>query len=61
MKIILPDGSCFNKFEVNKVKRISKILDIKTDVIEVDYRKKELYYKFDEVKDNLFFKFITLQ
>jgi len=56
MKVILSDGRCFNKFEVDKVKKIGKILGIKTDIIEIDYRKKELYYKFDEVTENLFFK-----
>jgi len=56
MKIIMSDGRCFNEFEVNKVERIGKSMGIKIDIVEIDYRKKELYHKLDEIKDELFFR-----
>jgi len=56
LRIILPDGRCFNKFEVNKTKQIGKTLGIKMEVVDVDYREKEHYYSFDRVKEDLLFR-----
>ena len=56
MRIILSDGRCFNTFEVEKAKKIGKSLGVKTDVIEVDYRKKDVSEKFKEAKEELFLK-----
>lgn len=60
MSIILSDGRCFNKFEVEKSKKIGKNLGVKTDIIEVDYRKKDVSEKFKEAKDELFLKNLFL-
>lgn len=56
IKMVMSDGNCFNEFEVNKVLKIGRILGIKMDIVEVNYGKKDLYAKFDEVKDILFYK-----
>lgn len=56
MKITFSDGRCFNKFEIAKVKKISRILGIKSEIIEMNYQKEDLYSRMDEVKDNLFYR-----
>lgn len=56
IKMVMSDGSCFNEFEVKKVLSIGKILGIKIEIVEVNYGKRDLYSKFDEVKDILFYK-----
>lgn len=64
MKIIFPDGRCFNESEIYKVIKLCKSLDIAIDIIPVDNRKKESYRLFDLVSreiflENLFYNFPT--
>jgi len=54
MSIILSDGRCFNKFEVEKARKIGKSLRVKTEIIKIDYRKKDVIEKFKEAEDELF-------
>ncbi|MCX5695173.1 MAG: asparagine synthase-related protein [Candidatus Omnitrophica bacterium] len=54
VKFILQDGSCFNEFEMNKLKKLSKTLDVGIDELTIDFRKKELYYQFERVSRDLF-------
>ena len=54
VKVVSSDGRCFNKFEVEKAKKIGKILGIKTDIVEVDYGGKELHRKFEAATENIF-------
>lgn len=56
LKVIMPDGRCFNEFEVEKAKDIGKALGIKTDVVEVDYRKEETCRKFDATTRDIFLR-----
>lgn len=54
LKIIMSDGRCFNKFEVEKAKDIGKALGVKIDVVEVDYRKKETQRRFQKAAESIF-------
>lgn len=56
MKFVFPDGSFFNEFEVYKVKKLCRTFNVGVDEVEIDYRKKELYKIFDEIKNELFLK-----
>jgi len=54
VKYIFQDGSYFNEFEMNKLKKISKSLDVGIDEVTIDLREKELYYKFERISRDLF-------
>jgi len=41
VKVVMSDGRCFNEYEVEKSLKIGKILGVKIDVVEIDYREKE--------------------
>lgn len=50
-KIILADGRCLNIYELNKAKKIAKILGVKSEIVTINYQKDKLR---DAVKYNLF-------
>lgn len=56
MKITLADGRCFNTYEIEKIRKISKMLGVKSDIVEMDYQKEKLYPGIYDVKDNLFYR-----
>jgi asparagine synthetase B (glutamine-hydrolysing) len=56
LKIVMSDGRCFNEFEVKKVKAVCKILGVKADILEVDYRKEETRRKFEAATENIFLR-----
>lgn len=55
-KVIMSDGRCYNKFEVDKTKKLAKTLGIKVDIVEIDYRKRSLYCQSKEAEKDLFFR-----
>lgn len=56
MKITFADGRCFNIYEINKVKKIAKMLGIKNEVVEMNYKEENLYPAFASIKDPLFYR-----
>lgn len=56
MKITLADGRCFNTYEIAKVQKISKMLGVKSDIVEMNYQKEKLYPGIYDVKDNFFYR-----
>lgn len=56
MKITFSDGRCFNVYEIAKVKKIAKMLGVKNEVVEMDYRKENLYPAFESIKDPSFYR-----
>ncbi|MDO8639742.1 MAG: hypothetical protein Q7R53_02340 [bacterium] len=56
MKITFADGRCFNVYEIAKVKKIAKMLGIKNEVVEMDYKKENLYSAFESIKDPSFYR-----
>lgn len=56
MKIVFEDGRCFNEYEVKKVQQIAKIFGTKVDIVEINYKKDDLYSFLNKEKDNLFYR-----
>lgn len=56
IKTTMSDGRCYNQFEVDKVEKIAKTLGIGLDIVEVDYRKRNLYCRSEEMEKDLFFR-----
>jgi asparagine synthetase B (glutamine-hydrolysing) len=56
LKIVLSDGRCFNKFEIKKVKDACKVLGVKADILEINYRKEETRRKFEAATESIFLR-----